>query len=236
MKSIYSLFQVCENVKVRKTNVNELIKTLKAEIYTASIQLHKAQNLNYYKDIFALEEKKKFLEEYPCYLKKGVRGLLKNILSMFQTTGILFIIILVGLFLMQIKYGFCIEMVWLGLLLSAGISLYGTFIEPIIYNYKRKKEILDEFQNEENIEIEIEKLKNKQQSNEEHMKLLKQEMRSKEKRVEQLSSYYHQLEILEEQSNEKFHNAIDSIWNDLAHEYYLYEDNLLDSNTLKLTK
>ena len=64
MKSIYSLFQVCENVKVRKTNVNELIKTLKAEIYTASIQLHKAQNLNYYKDRF-------FRETFTQYAYEG---------------------------------------------------------------------------------------------------------------------------------------------------------------------
>lgn len=240
MESIYSLIKSYENLKIRKLNVNELIERLNLDIKNKSIELEKLQKSPYYETIKELKNKKCFLEEYPKYLKIGFKGFINNILTMFKffcfIFGFIFIFILFLYMNHSTKIPF-MHLLWIDLILSEGISLYGTFIEPVIYEYNTKKDILEKFGNVENLEKEIKKTDTLIQENNLQIQKLENEIAMKSERLKLLTEYFNQLSISEEKNIQQIQNMADDILKSLSREYYIYEiPELDDSFKLKLTK
>lgn len=240
MEFVYSLINSYENLKVRKVNIKGLIEKLNMDIKNKSIELDKLQKLSYYETIKELKDKKCFLEDYPKYLKIGFKGFLNNVVKMFEFLALVFIFVLIFVLIVSINHSIdisFIELLWIDLIFSGGLSFYGTFVEPVIYAHKIKNEIIDKFGSIENLEEEIKKAYILQQENELQIKRVKNEITMKNERVKLLTEQFYQLNICEEKTIQQIQDMADDILKSLSREYYIYEaPKLDDSFKLKLTK
>lgn len=236
MQTISSLYKSYERIKNRRIFLNDLLVNLRNDIKDESIKLYRAQGLNFYGEIIKLEQMRKFLLEYPNYLKSfkqiGLKRVLKNALT---TIGITLAITVGIVLLIVLKTGFSPEVIWISIIVSSGFVFYSYFIDPVIEGIKHRKYILEKYENIENLDLEIEKTKNKQIEIKQSIVDMRESLIIKRAREKGLSECYEKLEALEADAYLKLQNAFDNIWEELARDY-IYEEDLVDINLLKLTK
>jgi len=241
MKDIQFFINEVEKISFSKKNINDLKDRINHEIKEIYCEISKCENLKYSKELNDLTNAKKFLENYPSYLKKGIKGFYKNIISTIQvfccSLPIIFILIVLscietsGISLeILLSYG------QVSLFLSFGLCIFCNFIHPIIFNYNEKKLLLKKYESINNIDLLIEETKKNKKENNKKIELLKDKISIKKENINELDKKLEQLGLTEE----NYYSIIDKeyieILSSIAKERYLYNCALEDNFKLTLKK
>lgn len=235
MEVIKSLSERLESVSEVKDNLNVTIENLKQEINRTSAKIYRLENEHNHEEILNLQEKRKFLQNYSLIPKGFVKSFFKKIPIFILGTGIIFVVLLFVAFAGNATvYNFNLE-IFNGLLaLSGGFSIYATYLEPIIINYRRKKNLISRYGSKENIDLEINELYEQQEKNKREVENLKNIRNHNQERLEnciQLYEMYKQSEVL---LNEQIQDEINRIWDGIKRDRYIYDIDLAESLSLSL--
>lgn len=238
MKDINYYLNELNKLQICKVNINNLMNKLNKEIEKNNFKIIKKENFEYLKEIEDLENAKIFLENYPNYIKKGVKGLIKNILFSIKVFSIVFPILFIFLVLSNIETkGLCLDMLLsyakVSLFLSGSLSIFCNFIHPIISNHNRKKEYLEKYQSVEHIEELIQTYSLKNEQIEEEILLLKENVNLDRQRIKELIIKLEQISYIEEDYGLIIESIVEKEFDTIKSERYIYDSSL--DNFFKLT-
>lgn len=241
MKDINYYLNELNKLQSCKININNLMNKLNKEIEKNNLEIIKKENFKYSKEIEDLENAKIFLENYPNYIKKGVKGLIKNILFSIKVFSIAFPILFIFLVLSNIETtGLGLEVFLsyakVSLLLSGALSIFCNFIYPIISNHNRKNEYLEKYQSVEHIEELIQTYSLKKEQTEEEILLLKRNVNLGRQRIEELIIKLEQISDIEEEYGLNIEGIVEKELDEIKNERYIYDSSLDNSFKLILKK
>lgn len=237
MEIIHSLFKRLEQIAISKENLKDLIYNLNQEINRDSAQIYRLENIYFKEKIIKLENKKRFLEDYSFIPKDFFKDFFKKIPSFLFITIVTFAILIVVILFGNYKFAYLTPKIIGSLLaISGAFSLYGIYLEPIVINYRERKDLLNEYGSLDNIDLKINELIVQQEKTCEEVKKLKDKRCFNQEKLENYNQMYENYGQIEIQLNQQIECEFNKIWNEICHERYIYDVDLNEPIALKLNK